>query len=90
MSIIDVRYIRAAVAAIAGLFILTFTVPWQPVSAAGVGPFDYSWMLLLNDAIATGRQFGNHIILPQGPLGFIGTFVYDPRTYWWIIAARSL
>ena len=73
----------------ARLFMLSFTVPFQAAFDAPTGAFDYSWMLLLHDAVATGRQFGTRIILPQGPLGFIGTDVYDPRTYWILIAART-
>ncbi len=78
-----------AVDIVAALFILFFTVPWQPIPEAPIGPFDFSWMVLLHDAFATARQFGREIILPQGPLGFIGNSVYDPRTYWVVIAARS-
>jgi hypothetical protein len=78
------------VALLATLFALALTVPWQPAGEAPIGAFDFSWMLLLHDAVATGRQFGEQVILPQGPLGFLGTSVYDPRTYWILTAARSV
>ena len=78
-----------AVGGITALFLLAFGVPWQPADAAPIGAFDFSWMLALHDALATGRQFGPEIILPQGPLGFLGNDVYDPRTYWASVAARS-
>jgi len=84
------KWVRRSSELIAAAFILTFTVPWRPASEAPIGAFDFSWMLLLHDAVATGRQFGTQIILPQGPLGFIGTSVYDPRTYAVLIAARIL
>src|ERR1700683_5076355 len=73
------------VAVLAGVFILGFTVPWKPAEEAPIGAFDFSWMLLVHDAVATGRQFGTQIILPQGPTAFIGNFVYDPRTYWVLV-----
>lgn len=79
-----------AAALLAGLFILGFTVPWKPADEAPIGAFDFSWMLLVHDAVATGRQFGTQIILPQGPTAFIGNSVYDPRTYWVLVTARSL
>lgn len=64
-------------------------MPWQPADMAPIGEFDFSWMLALHDAVATGRQFGPEIILPQGPLGFMGTSVYDPRTYWFLVLGRT-
>src|SRR4051812_2958743 len=71
----------AVVGSVGALFILAFTVPWQPAEEAPIGAFDFSWMLVLHDAIANARQFGKQIILPQGPLGFLGNDVYDPRTH---------
>src|SRR5688572_3456565 len=76
-------------AGVGALFIVFFTVPWQPADEAPIGAFDFSWMLLLHDAVATGRQFGREVILPQGPMGFFGTSVYDPRTYWALILLRT-
>ncbi len=90
-----------AVAIVTGLFAVYFTVPWQPTREqrvgepdlatllAPIGGFDFSWMQVLHHATATGMQFGRDVILPQGPLGFIGNNVYDPRTYWFVIFART-
>ncbi len=78
------------VAVVAGLFILGVTVPWKPAEEAPIGAFDFSWMLLVHDAVATGRQFGPQIDLVLGPTGFLGNSVYDPRTYPVLVAARSL
>ncbi|HET6246529.1 MAG TPA: hypothetical protein VFE47_02435 [Tepidisphaeraceae bacterium] len=78
------------VASIATVFMLALTVPWVPVRGATIGYFDYSWMLVLHDAIATGRQFGRDLIIPYGPLGFIATNIYDPRTYLLLIIIRVL
>lgn len=77
------------VGAVAAVFAVFYTVPWQPAAQGPIGAFDFSWMQVLHDAVATGRQFGSDIILPQGPLGFIGNGVYDPRTYGVLIAART-
>jgi hypothetical protein len=79
---------RRACGVALGLFALAFLVPWKPADPAPIGAFDYSWMLVLHDAAATGRQFGREIILPQGPLGFIGNDVYDPRTHVVVLLAR--
>jgi hypothetical protein len=79
-------WIVAAVAA--ALFAVFFAVPWQPADEAPIGAFDFSWMLVLHDAVASGRQFGREIVLPQGPMGFFGTSVYDPRTFPVLIALR--
>src|SRR5688572_19115176 len=77
-----------AAGVVAALFVVFLTVPWQPADEAPIGAFDFSWMLLLHDAVATGRQFGKEVILPQGPMGFFGTSVYDPRTYPVLILMR--
>ena len=80
-----------AAGVIAALFLLGLGVPWQPVHADFYGIadyFDYSWMLVLHDALATGKQFGKQIILPYGPTGFIAASVFDPRTYLILVAAR--
>jgi hypothetical protein len=82
------RWAWRVAAAVGALFVVFFTVPWQPADEAPIGAFDFSWMLLLHDAVATGRQFGKEIILPQGPMGFFGTSVYDPRTFWVLILLR--
>lgn len=47
-------------------------------------------MLVLHDALATGKQFGRQFILPYGPMGFIATSVYDPRTFGILLASRCL
>jgi hypothetical protein len=80
---------RRACGAALGLFALALLVPWQPADRGPIGAFDYSWMLVLHDAAAAGRQFGREIILPQGPLGFIANDIYDPRTHVIVLLARS-
>jgi hypothetical protein len=86
---LDGAPIRRACGIALGLFALLLLVPWQPADEAPIGAFDFSWMLVLHDAVATGRQFGKEIILPQGPLGFIGNDVYDPRTHAVVLLIRS-
>ncbi len=55
-------------------------LPWQPafVSVAWIDP---SWKLALNALFAVRAQFGAHIAFTYGPLGFLNTFVYYPKTY---------
>lgn len=85
------RLVQARLAlAAAGLLHLILAVPWKPAAEADVGAFDFSWMLVLHDALAGGRQFGGQIILPYGPLGFIATSVHDPRTFALLLAVRLL
>jgi hypothetical protein len=86
----SLRASRVGVEVFAAIFILSLTVPWQPASEVKFGPIDFSWMLLVHHAIATGMQFGKQIIMPEGPLAFIGTDVYDARTYPALIIARTL
>jgi hypothetical protein len=69
-------------------FAVAFTVPFRPAEVGEIAPFDYSWMLVVHDAFARGRQFGTELILPQGPLAFVGTSVFDPRTFGVLLAAR--
>lgn len=81
----------AAAGVLAGIYLFALLVPWLPASGASNGYFDYfdfSWMLVLHDALATGKQFGEQIILPYGPLGFIAASVYDPRTYLILVIIR--
>lgn len=77
-----------AVMAFALAFLLSLSVPWQPIREEAIGYFDYSWMLVLHHAIATGMQFGKQLVLPYGPLGFIAAGVYDPRTFLVLALAR--
>ncbi|HWE01535.1 MAG TPA: hypothetical protein VG326_03930 [Tepidisphaeraceae bacterium] len=78
------------VAAIGLIFFIALTVPFRPAVEESIGYFDYSWMLFLNDAVAVGRQFGKEVIYTYGPLGFIATSIFDPRTFALLIAARLL
>src|SRR5688500_10405342 len=47
---------------ITAAFAAVYTVPWRPAAQGPIGAFDFSWMQLLHEAVATGRQFGREII----------------------------
>jgi hypothetical protein len=81
---------RIIVEVIAAIFMVSLTVPWQPGSLKKIGPQEYSWMLLMQHAAATGMQFGQQIVMPEGPLAFLGNDVYEPRTYPVLILARTI
>src|ERR1700723_610737 len=72
------RWLAIAVVAVSLVYFLALAVPFRPAVEESIGYFDYSWMLFLNEAIATGRQSGKEIIYTYGPLGFIATSVFDP------------
>ncbi|HEX4125693.1 MAG TPA: hypothetical protein VHY37_13285, partial [Tepidisphaeraceae bacterium] len=65
-------------------------MPWQPGSFEKIGPQEYSWMLLVHRAVVTGMQFGRQIVMPEGPLAFLGTDIYEPHTFPILILARTI
>ncbi|HZK79566.1 MAG TPA: hypothetical protein VFC46_00830, partial [Humisphaera sp.] len=84
------RWPAIIVTAISLLYYLALTVPFRPAVEEWIGHSDYSWMLFLNDAVATGRQFGKEVIYTYGPLGFIATSVFDSRMFALLVIIRIL
>lgn len=50
--------------------LLVVVVTWQPSPTPGVG-FDPSWQIGLHLAAQRGLDFGDEIVFPYGPLGFL-------------------
>lgn len=61
------------------ILVLSLGVPWQPrMPSEGL---DDSWMFALHAALENGFQFGENIIFPFGPFGFLYTLLYYPSTF---------
>ena len=47
-------------------------------------------MLMVHRAVVTGLQFGRQIVMPEGPLAFLGNDVYEPHTFPILIAGHII
>jgi glycosyltransferase involved in cell wall biosynthesis len=73
--------------AIALALLLGLDLSWMPKR---FGPtLDDSWMIVLSEAFARGRQFGRDIIFTYGPWGFVTVGVYHPATFTLMLVAQG-
>jgi hypothetical protein len=70
-----------AMAALAALFLIS--TPWQ-MPAAGLDP---SWRSTVEYAYLQGLVFGRDFTFTSGPLSFVHTHYFHPRTFPWVAAA---
>jgi len=67
-------------AGITALATITLVPPWRAAAIWWWSVLDTSWMLGLHVAFAAGWRWGHDVVFTYGPLGFLATRLYDPRT----------
>jgi hypothetical protein len=67
-------------AGITALATIALVPPWRAAAIRWWSVLDTSWMLGLHVAFAAGWRWGHDVVFTYGPLGFLATRLYDPRT----------
>jgi glycosyltransferase involved in cell wall biosynthesis len=76
------------------IYLLLTQVSWRP--ALPLVSLDFCWNLVFHQSFEVGRKFGEEIIFPYGPYGFVsGPLLYSmpslyyPATFPWVIGIQS-
>jgi glycosyltransferase involved in cell wall biosynthesis len=79
---------RGAVTFLTALVLmLVLGLTWIPYQFSAA--LDSSWMIVLSEAFAGGRQFGRDLVFTYGPWGFVPLGVYHPATFSLMLAAQA-
>lgn len=76
------------------IYLLLTQVSWRP--ALPLVSLDFCWNLVFHQSFEVGRKFGEEIIFPYGPYGFVSgpllynvPSIYYPATFPWVLGIQS-